>query len=239
MRIQVLATGSTKQERLIKRWGVSFLIDDDIVFDTFGDPAILIENMRNMHVNAQKIKHIVLSHDHWDHTGGLQRVLSLCNKPRVYIHKGFTESIKRTIEAGKAELITVDNVTEIKKNIFVTGPILGYYNTKPLFEQALVCKQDASLSVITGCAHPGILYITEYAAQYFSQPVGLIFGGLHLKDFSPAGIEKIITAVKSQGTKKVAPTHCTGEVATRLLQERFKENFVKVEEGKEYFFNRL
>jgi metal-dependent hydrolase (beta-lactamase superfamily II) len=42
MQIKVIAVGSTKWQRLIRRWGVSFLIDEDILFETFGDPYVFL-----------------------------------------------------------------------------------------------------------------------------------------------------------------------------------------------------
>ncbi|MBN1793995.1 MAG: MBL fold metallo-hydrolase [Candidatus Omnitrophica bacterium] len=234
MKIRVLATGSTRKERLMRRWGVSFLIDDDVLFDTFGDPAVLMENMKKMNVAAQKIKHIVLSHDHWDHTGGLRGISPLCNKPRAYIHAGFSEAIKRTVEEARAELIQVKDIARIKENVLVTGPISGYYNKTPILEQALLYERDTALSLITGCAHPGITRIITHLTGRLQKPISLIFGGFHLKDFSCEYIEEMIAQMKSLGVKKAAPTHCTGELATHLLREKFGKHFIKVEEGQEY-----
>ncbi|MBU1006253.1 MAG: MBL fold metallo-hydrolase, partial [Candidatus Omnitrophica bacterium] len=70
MDIKIIATGSAKRERFIKRWGVSFLIGD-LLFDTFGRPDVLFSNMRKMKIDPADIRHIVISHDHWDHVAGL------------------------------------------------------------------------------------------------------------------------------------------------------------------------
>ena len=66
MKIKIIAIGSSKWERFIRRWGVSFLIGEDVLFDAFGDPGVLLNNMRKFNVDPTKIKHIVLSHDDWD-----------------------------------------------------------------------------------------------------------------------------------------------------------------------------
>ena len=66
MQVRVIAVGSTKWERFIRRWGVSFLIGEDVLFDTFGDPGVFLGNMRRFNIEPAKIKYIVISHDDWD-----------------------------------------------------------------------------------------------------------------------------------------------------------------------------
>ena len=44
MKVRLLANGSRPWERWIRRWGLSFLIDDDILFDAFGDARVLMGN---------------------------------------------------------------------------------------------------------------------------------------------------------------------------------------------------
>ncbi|MCK5311614.1 MAG: MBL fold metallo-hydrolase [Desulfobacteraceae bacterium] len=63
----------------IAEWGLSILIDVDgfkILFDTGGGLSI-IHNAQVMGVNFSDIDKIVLSHGHFDHTGGLSDVLKL------------------------------------------------------------------------------------------------------------------------------------------------------------------
>jgi 7,8-dihydropterin-6-yl-methyl-4-(beta-D-ribofuranosyl)aminobenzene 5'-phosphate synthase len=75
MKIKIIATGSGRFERFIRRWGVSFLLGEDVLFDTFGDPQVFLKNMRKFKVDPGKVKHIILSHDHWDHISGLWYLL--------------------------------------------------------------------------------------------------------------------------------------------------------------------
>ena len=58
-------------------WGQSLLVETDedtILFDT-GASDMIIENAARMKIDLSKIDKIVLSHGHYDHTGGLQAVL--------------------------------------------------------------------------------------------------------------------------------------------------------------------
>jgi 7,8-dihydropterin-6-yl-methyl-4-(beta-D-ribofuranosyl)aminobenzene 5'-phosphate synthase len=58
-------------------WGQSMLVETDentILFDT-GPGDLIIDNAARLGVDLGKIDKIVLSHGHYDHTGGLQAVL--------------------------------------------------------------------------------------------------------------------------------------------------------------------
>ena len=59
MKFTLIAEGSTKWQRFICRWGVSFLIGEDVLFDTFGDPGVFFNNMREFNIDVAKIKHLV------------------------------------------------------------------------------------------------------------------------------------------------------------------------------------
>lgn len=65
MKVRLFANGSRPWERWIRRWGLSFLIDDDILFDAFGDARVLMGNLRRFNVDIEKIRCVVISHEHW------------------------------------------------------------------------------------------------------------------------------------------------------------------------------
>jgi len=56
----------------------------------------------------------------------------------------------------------------------------------------------------------------------FKEKIYLVVGGFHLKDFSKSDIEEIIMKVKKFGAIKVAPTHCSGDLARDLFKANFK-----------------
>jgi len=230
MEIKIIAEASTRLERETIGWGISFLIDGDLLFDTFSDENVLKENLSSSGVNVEDIRYVVISHEHWDHTGGLWYVLRENPKVKVFVCKNFSGEFKRKVKDFAAEFIEVSNPIEIKDSIFTTGEILGTYNNEPLPEQALVIK-DNKLTVITGCSHPGIVRILKKIEEDFSYPIGLVLGGFHLMDKTQREIEEIVEEFTRIGVEKVAPCHCTGEVATRLFRERFKEDFISIKSG--------
>ena len=72
---------------LRKEWGFSCLIDagvEKILFDTGGDGEILLHNMREMGIDPRSIDKVVISHEHWDHNGGLKELSPLLDSAVVY-----------------------------------------------------------------------------------------------------------------------------------------------------------
>ncbi len=64
---------------VLAEWGQSLLIEADgkkILFDT-GPSGVIIENAKRLSVDLGNVDAIVLSHGHFDHTGGLKDVLTL------------------------------------------------------------------------------------------------------------------------------------------------------------------
>lgn len=74
---------------LIGEHGLSFLIeeDDDITLLDTGQGLGIINNLKRLKKNVKSIKRIIISHGHYDHTGGLMPVLrEYGGTIPVYIH---------------------------------------------------------------------------------------------------------------------------------------------------------
>jgi 7,8-dihydropterin-6-yl-methyl-4-(beta-D-ribofuranosyl)aminobenzene 5'-phosphate synthase len=232
MKIKIIALGSSKWERFIRRWGVSFLIGEDLLFDTFGEPGVLLDNMRKFNIDPAKIKHIVLSHDDWDHISGLWYLLPGRKDITVYICPGFNQEIKDRITSFGVRVIEVEPFTEIEEGVFSTGQIQNSCAGRNIFEQALAIKFFKHITIITGCAHPGIVKIINIVKKHFSnERVYFILGGLHLKDNTNDINTGIIQELRDLGVCKAAPMHCTGKRATEAMREAFGYGFVQAKEG--------
>ena len=231
MQIKIIAVGSTKWERFIRRWGVSFLIGEDVLFDTFGDPGILLNNIRKFKVDIAKIKHIVLSHDDWDHISGLWYLLPKCINITVYVCPGFNHEVKDRIASFGVKYIEVKGITQIKDNIYSTGELLGESEGRNIYEQSVVIKAGDGLVLICGCAHPGVVNIIRYVKDRFQKNIYSLIGGFHLKNNATEINMNIVRNLRDIGIRKVAPMHCTGKHATGAMREMFGHNFIRVREG--------
>ncbi|MEW6557696.1 MAG: MBL fold metallo-hydrolase [Elusimicrobiota bacterium] len=230
MKIKIVAEASTTMQRLFVGWGVSFLVGDDLLFDTFSSEKILASNFKKLTEDVKKLKYVVLSHEHWDHIGGLRYVLKNNPDVKVFICPNFSQNLKEKIKKYDVEVIEMKNFAEIKRGIFTTGEIMGEYNAKPMPEQSLIIRNN-KISIITGCSHPGIIAIIKKVKQVFSEPVGLVLGGFHLHDKLEFEVQQIAREFRDLGVEKIAPCHCTGALAKEVFRKEYGGNFVEIKTG--------
>lgn len=231
MKLTILAEGSTKWQRLIRRWGVSFLLDNDILFDAFGRTDIFKQNLDKFNVDIKQIKTVILSHEHWDHTGGLKYLLENQKNITVYVPAGFNKIIKETLSSNGIKLIETNKITQIKENVFISETLCGYLHGHAICEQSLVIKTDKGLSVICGCAHPGIDNMAKKIKQDFKENIHTLIGGFHLKDNDEATNELIIKNLQEDGIQRIIPMHCTGKRAVEYIKKVFGTGFAETNEG--------
>jgi 7,8-dihydropterin-6-yl-methyl-4-(beta-D-ribofuranosyl)aminobenzene 5'-phosphate synthase len=158
-----------------------------ILFDAGADGTALLGNMHTLGIEPALVDHVVISHDHSDHTGGLEEFLerrpvkcyvpSSCHEPR-----------------GAEDVVRIAEATELYGGVFTTGELRGV-------EQSLVLDTGNGVAVIVGCSHPGVGTILD-AARNFGKPRALI-GGLH--GFAELDLLK--------GLEVVCATHCTQRAA--------------------------
>lgn len=231
MYVKVLYDDKAKKG-LLSGKGFSCLVEGKILFDTGEASQSLVENMDRMMVSAGDIEGVVISHDHWDHTGGLWELLRRKKGLKVYACSSFSDTFKKCVKELGGKLVIVDKPTEIAKNIFVTGEIKGEYKGEEITEQALMVKGDKGFSVITGCAHPGIVKVLKKAkTKLKAKKVYMVFGGFHLDGMDREKIGEIISDLKALKVERAGPTHCSGEKARRMFSGQFQERFVAVKAG--------
>jgi 7,8-dihydropterin-6-yl-methyl-4-(beta-D-ribofuranosyl)aminobenzene 5'-phosphate synthase len=78
-----------------------------ILFDT-GQSNAILQNAKALKIDLDNTDAIVLSHGHYDHTGGLSGVLSIASKAKLYLHPAATQS-KFSQKASGAKSIGMSN----------------------------------------------------------------------------------------------------------------------------------
>jgi len=229
--IKVIATGSTREERADGNWGLSLLVGDALLFDTYGVPAVFQRRLQEEGIDVSAIRDIVISHDHWDHTCGLWSIMLRTKGCRVHVCPRASNALVKNIELFGGTVNSCGEFQLIRDGWVSTGELPAAYNGNSLYEHALVLKSPLGPVVVTGCAHPGICSILEKVRHWSGSGIYLVLGGFHLLDAADAEILEIIARMKDLGVANVAPTHCTGERATELLRERFGSHFITIRNG--------
>ncbi len=222
--VTILYDNNESDPRLETAWGFSCLVEGlekTILFDTGGDASLLLRNMRALEIAPQDVDVVVISHIHNDHLGGLAGFLEENPAVTVYLPQSFPENIKSASRKAGAEVVEVHSPVEICKHALSTGE-LG----DSIQEQSLVLETAQGLVVITGCAHPGVVNIVRRAQELAGEEVALVLGGFHLGGASEAEIASIVEDFRRLGVRRVAPCHCSGDVARRLFGETYGEDFI-------------
>jgi len=213
-------------------WGFSCLINNQVLFDAGEKFEYIFNNMERMGINAVDIESVVISHEHWDHTGGLWDLLNKKRGIKVYACPGFSSKFKDKVKEFQGEVIETEKFSKVNDNIFVTGEIVGRYKNDYIVEQALVVKTNKGLTVMVGCSHPGILQIIDKVAERFPEDkINMVLGGFHLIDKDKSEVAIIVEKLKNMGVEKIGPAHCTGHNAQMIFQEAYGNKFISIKGG--------
>src|SRR6201987_627064 len=86
-RATILYDAFGNSKNLEKDWGFSILIEysgKKILFDTGNNAKIFADNAKAMHVDLKDLDFVVISHRHGDHTSGLNHLLMVNPKVKIY-----------------------------------------------------------------------------------------------------------------------------------------------------------
>jgi 7,8-dihydropterin-6-yl-methyl-4-(beta-D-ribofuranosyl)aminobenzene 5'-phosphate synthase len=218
LKLTILYDNTTTDSRLKSDWGFAALVEYGghmLLFDTGANGPILLSNMQQLGVDPRAIEAVVLSHEHYDHTGGLQALLDAGYRPTVYVPSKFGDISKQQLRK-QIQLVEVTDATEIFPGVHTTRPVGS------TIEQALVAESREGTVVIVGCAHPGLVEMVRQAQQVVPGKIFLLAGGFHI----PMIDDDMLAELRQLGVERVLPAHCTGDAAIAEFRTEYGENYI-------------
>ena len=141
--------------------GLSFVVRTSgrqILFDT-GQSDLLVQNAKKMNVDLSAIDAVVISHGHYDHTGGLPAFFEINDHAPVWLKsKAFDEKMSKSTgtprfigldpevaERYRTRFRTVEQVTEVAPGLKIVPEIGSYYGFEQP-SQSMLIKHGKTLS---------------------------------------------------------------------------------------------
>ncbi|WNO10664.1 MBL fold metallo-hydrolase [Teredinibacter sp. KSP-S5-2] len=142
LKITILIDNTVNHAGLLAEHGLSIWIatrEQNILFDT-GQGLALKHNSKQLKIDLSSTDALVLSHGHYDHTGGVDEVLQLSENASVFIHpealkekyslrsnnpahyRGMATPIKNLLH-NTPNIYWTEKPTPIAKNVWCTGSI--------------------------------------------------------------------------------------------------------------------
>ncbi len=264
MKIITLVEDTCGNENCKHEHGLSIYIETKkhkLLVDTGATDAFFY-NAKQLGVDLTSVDTVILSHGHYDHAGGIMAFAELNSHAAIYMQRTAANDYYHAdryigIDKRIAELTNVrmlDGDYQIDDELFLFTNITGrkYFAKSNLLlskrvnneqvqdqfehEQCLVITQGSERTLISGCAHNGILNILDRYRELFDQDPRMVISGFHMMkkgDYTQEEIDIICeTAKKLCETDIVFYTgHCTGDRAMKLMEPYLKDKLVPIHSG--------
>ena len=227
-RITMLYDAFGKTVTMRKDWGFAALIEyggKRILFDTGNNADIFAHNVKAKGVDLTKLDFVVVSHRHGDHTSGLNHLLKVNPRVKIYAPKEnfgvfgaalpgtfyrrtpslpaymryFDGKPPDTLRFGSpwpdGNFIWVTATTEVAPGVHLILLKGSWGVDLDVMELSLALDTPEGIVLVVGCAHPTIEKIVEAANATIHKPLHLVVGGLHLLPANDDEIRRVAAAL--------------------------------------------
>ena len=166
---------SQGQTNLKAEAGLSLFIrlkNKNILFDT-GSSGAFADNAEKLGIDLSTVDFVVISHSHFDHTGGLERFFQINNTAKVYISehvkgsyyyklfflKKYIGTNQNTLKTYGDRFVFVEGDLQISEGINIVGSISNHHKL-PSDSKHIFVKKNNKL-VPDDFSHEQMLIITE------------------------------------------------------------------------------
>lgn len=250
MKIYTLMENTARDASLHCEHGLSLYIETGsrkLLFDA-GQTDAFAKNAENMGVDLSQVDTAILSHGHYDHSGGFAAFRQRNPHAPVYAsayafgafyngtekYIGVAPGLKDlpNLVTASAEVDLGDGITLYAGSIPVPRGIQNYglnelRNGRPVaddfrHEQYLLIREGNKKILFSGCSHRGILNIAEFFCP------DVLVGGFHFMKLDPLGEGRATLETAAQRLLELNCTfytgHCTGLAQFDFLKKRMGDN---------------
>ncbi len=236
MRILNLIENTPGAEGCLYEHGLSFYIEtknNKLLVDT-GASAAFIHNAKVLGIDLTKVDTVILSHGHYDHSGGILSFVAMNPTAKIYMQKNAAGEyyhkdavVEKYIGIDKGirdlpQVVWVDGNMKLDEELelfsHVTGRRLwpqGNLELKELVdgeflqdefshEQYLVLTDGDKKLLISGCAHNGVLNILDKYHEIYGDNPYAMLSGFHMRKKTDYTDEDI--AVMEETAKELCDT---------------------------------
>ncbi len=212
MKIINLIEDTKGNEGCVYEHGLSFYIETEnhkLLLDTGASDAF-IKNAKVMGIDLTKVDTVIISHGHYDHTGGILAFASINPNAKIYIQKSAQGAFYNYRTQEEKYIGMDEKISELAQVVFlegdlkideelsvftgVTGRKLWPKGNEILkkksgneflqddfcHEQYLVITEDNKRVLLSGCAHNGILNIWDKYKELFDNEPTHVISGFHM-----------------------------------------------------------
>lgn len=222
MKLTILTEDTCGHPECVYEHGLSIYIETSkhrILMDT-GASDVLISNARKLGVHLEAVDTVIISHGHYDHTGGVRAFCNLNPTAQIYMQQKAAGDYyhgeryigidKEILSLPNLHLLQGDEVIDDELSIFTGITGRRFYPQSNLIlsekvenklvqdtfahEQCLVIQTPGSHVLLSGCAHNGILNILDRYHQLYQAMPDYVISGFHMMkktDYTPEEIRTI------------------------------------------------
>lgn len=259
MKITALMENTGDCPGVLTEHGLSIYVETNrhkILFD-FGQSNAFIKNAETMGIRLEDIDTAVLSHGHFDHSGGLKGFLEVNQKAEIYIQReafiphynplgkyiGIDPSLQENTHIHYVDdrfQIDEDLKLETYHDCPIFLPVKTYGMTEEhdgarmtdrfFHEQYLIVSEGNQKVLLSGCSHRGIYNIIQWAAK---EQVQTVVGGFHFMKLEPENFCQMDNMAEKllEYPTMYYTCHCTGFSQYQYLKEKMGDYLRYLESG--------
>ncbi len=213
MRIVNLIENTAGKGGCLFEHGLSFYVETKrhkLLMDT-GASGAFLENAKRLGIDLGLVDTVVISHGHYDHTGGLAEFVRLNSKAKIWIHRLAGEAYYHKGQESERYIGIDPQIRELEQaewvegnrwiddGLFLFGGVSGrkwwpsgnrelqvkkggvFWQDTFCHEQYLVVLEGGKRVLLSGCAHNGIINILDTYRELLGGSPDAVVSGFHMR----------------------------------------------------------